>query len=412
MNLELNIAKRYLFSKKSTNAINIISLVSGTAMLFGTMALILVLSVFNGLEDLVKSLYAVFYPDIAITAVEGKTFEISTDLREKLKSINYIDACSFTLEENALLEYSDLQHICTVKGVDKNYFNVVQKFDTFMIDGKKILQKDSINYILVGVGVAQKLGMNAAQAFNPVTIYMPKKSSSSFASMENAFNKSYVTPAGAFAVSDEFDSKYTFVPLDFFQQLTGNNNGASQIEIRLKDKTQSANAIQLLQQKLGKSFAVKSRYEQNEVLYKILKSEKWITFAILLLIMIIASFNIIGALSMLVLEKKKDIATLTALGIHKENIVKIFLLEGILMSCVGAFIGMFLAFVLCILQKQVGLIPMPGTSFLVQYYPVKMQWFDFAVVALVVIIISLVAAYLPAKKAAMSVEKEYLSYLS
>lgn len=411
MNLELNIAKRYLFSKKSTNAINIISLVSGTAMLFGTMALILVLSVFNGLEDLVKSLYAVFYPDIAISATEGKTFNITNDLRQQISTINYIDALSFTLEENALLEYGEQQHICTVKGVDKNYFNVVQKFDTFIVDGKKILQKDSINYCIVGVGVAQKLGMNAGQAFNPLAIYMPKKTSSSFASMENAFNKSYISPAGAFAVSDEFDSRYTFVPLDFFQHLTDNESKASQVEIRLKDKSQTANVIQILQQKLGKDFTIKSRYEQNEVLYKILKSEKWITFAILVLIMIIAAFNIIGALSMLVLEKKKDIATLTALGIHKKNIIKIFLLEGILMSCVGAAIGMLLAFIICILQQKVGLVPMPGESFLVQYYPVKMNISDFAVVALVVIIISFVAAYLPAKKAAMSVEKEYLNYL-
>jgi len=376
------------------------------------MALILVLSVFNGLEGLVKSLYAVFYPDIAVSAIEGKTFEITPSLRDKLKSIHYIDAYSFTLEENALLEYSDRQHICTIKGVDKNYFNVVNKFDTFIVEGKKLLQQDSINYGIVGVGVAQKLGMDPARAFNPIALYIPKKTGASFSTLENAFNKSYVTPAGAFAVSDEFDSKYTFVPLDFFQQLTDNYDKASQIEIRLKDKTQTDIAIQQLQQTLGKSFSVKSRYEQNEVLYKILKSEKWITFAILVLIMIIASFNIIGALSMLVLEKKKDIATLTALGIHKNNIIKIFLLEGILMSCVGAFIGMLLAFILCILQQKVGLVPMPGSSFLVQYYPVKMQLFDFAMVALVVIIISLIAAYLPAKKAAMSVEKEYLSHLS
>ncbi len=412
MNLELKIAKRYLFSKKSTNAINIISLVSGTAMLFGTMALILVLSVFNGLEDLVKSLYAVFYPDLAITSVEGKTFEVSTDLKQKIASINYVEAYSFILEENALLEYADKQHICSVKGVDNNYFNVVQKFDTFIIDGKKILSADSINYCIVGVGVAQKLGMNAAQAFRPLTIYMPKKTSGSFATMENAFNKSYITPSGAFAVSDEFDTKYTFVPLVFFQQLTGNVNRASQIELKLKDAKQSDLAIKLLREKLGESYTIKSRYQQNEVLYKILKSEKWITFAILLLIMIIASFNIIGALSMLVLEKKKDIATLTALGIHKNSIIKIFLLEGILMSCVGAFIGMFIAFILCMLQQKVGLVPMPGTSFLVQYYPVKMQALDFIIVAFVVIVISLIAAYLPAKKAAMSVEKEYLSYLS
>jgi lipoprotein-releasing system permease protein len=357
-------------------------------------------------------LYAVFYADIAISTNEGKTFEITDELQSKLKSINYLDAYSFVLEENALLEYSDLQHICTVKGVDKNYFNVIQKFDTFMVDGNKILQQDSINYCIVGVGVALKLGMNAEQAFNPVAVYMPKKSSSSFATMENAFNKSYLNVSGAFAVSDEFDTKYTMVPLDFFQQLTENENKASQIAIRLKDKKESDVAIQQLKKVLGNSFVVKSRYEQNEVLYKILKSEKWITFAILVLIMIIASFNIIGALSMLVLEKKKDIATLTALGIHKNSIIKIFLLEGILMSCVGAFIGMVLAFILCILQKEIGLVPMPGTSFLVSYYPVKMQFSDFAAVALVVMLISLIAAYLPAKKAAASVEKEYLSYLS
>lgn len=412
MNLELNIAKRYLFSKKSTNAINIISLVSGTAMLFGTMALILVLSVFNGLEELVKSLYVVFYPDVAVTASQGKTFEITDALKEKLHSINYIDAYSFVLEENVLLEYADKQHICTVKGVDANYFKVVQKFDTFMVDGKMILQKDSINFGIVGVGVAQKLGLNPSEAFHPLSMYMPKKTSSSFASMENAFNKSYVTPSGAFAVSDEFDSKYTFVPLDFLQQLTDNHQKASQIEIRLKDQQLSERAIQILQQKLGTSFTIKSRYEQNEVLYKILKSEKWITFSILLLIVIIASFNIIGALSMLVLEKKKDIATLTALGIRKNNIIRIFLLEGILMSCAGAFTGMILAFILCILQQTVGLVQMPGTSFLVKYYPVKMLFSDFGIVAIVVVLISLVAAYLPAKKAALSVEKEYLSYLS
>jgi lipoprotein-releasing system permease protein len=412
MNLELNIAQRYLFSKKSTNAINIISLVSALAMLFGTLALILVLSVFNGLEGLVKSLYAVFYPDIAISASAGKTFEITPALKEKLNAIHYIDAYSFTLEENALLEYSERQHICTVKGVDPNYFNVVKKFDTFMVDGKKVLKIDSINYCLVGVGVAQKLGMNAAQAFNPLAIYMPKKTSSSFATMENAFNKSYITPSGAFAVSDEFDTRYAFVPLDFFQQLTNNENRSSQMEIRLKDDRNTGTAMVLLRQELGNNFIVKSRYEQNEVLYKILKSEKWITFAIMVLIMIIASFNIIGALSMLVLEKKKDIATLTALGIHREKIIRIFLLEGLLMSGVGAFSGMLIAFLLCILQQKVGLVPMPGTSFLVKYYPVKMEWTDFAMVVLVVIVISIIAAYLPAKKAAASVEKEYLSYLS
>lgn len=412
MNLELQIAKRYLFSKKSTNAINIISLVSGLAMLFGTMALLLVLSVFNGLEGLIKSLYTVFYADVAIMPAEGKSFEITPKIQQQLNSISYIDAYSFMLEENALLEYGDRQHICTIHGVDSNYFNVIPKFDSFIIDGKKVLVQDSINYAIIGVGVALKLGMNAAQSFEPLSIYMPKKTSSSFSSMENAFNKSYINTSSAFAVSDEFDSRYSLVPISFFQDLTENENKASQIAIRLKNEHQSKDAILLLKQKLGKAFVVKSRYEQNEVLYKILKSEKWITFAILIFIMIIASFNIIGALSMLVLEKKKDIATLTALGLQKNSIVKLFLLEGILMSCIGACIGMLFAFIICIVQDKIGLIPMPGSSFLVQYYPVKMLFTDFLAVGVVVILISVIAAYLPAKKAASAVEKEYLSYLS
>ncbi|HRB69718.1 MAG TPA: hypothetical protein PLC92_06400, partial [Chitinophagales bacterium] len=294
MNLELQIAKRYLFSKKSTNAINIISLVSGLAMLFGTMALLLVLSVFNGLEGLIKSLYTVFYADVAIMPAEGKSFEITPKIQQQLNSISYIDAYSFMLEENALLEYGDRQHICTIRGVDSNYFNVIPKFDSFIIDGKKVLVQDSINYAIIGVGVALKLGMNAAQSFEPLSIYMPKKTSSSFSSMENAFNKSYINTSSAFAVSDEFDSRYSLVPISFFQDLTENENKASQIAIRLKNEHQSKDAILLLKQKLGKAFVVKSRYEQNEVLYKILKSEKWITFAILIFIMIIASFNIIG----------------------------------------------------------------------------------------------------------------------
>ncbi len=412
MNLELQIAKRYLFSKKSTNAINIISLVSGVAMFFGTMALILVLSVFNGLEGLIKSLYAVFYADVAVLPAQGKSFEITTALQQKVKNISYIDAATYVLEENALLEYNDRQHICTIKGVDSNYFKVVQHFDQHIIDGKKIIQKDSIPYAILGVGVALKLGMNAAASFEPLSIYMPKKTSSSFASMENAFNKSYITTSGAFAVSDEFDSKYTIVPISFFQSLTENENRASKIEIRLKNPAQTDKAIQTFKKELGNAFTIKSRYEQNEVLYKILKSEKWITFAILIFIMIIAAFNIIGALSMLVLEKKKDVATLTALGLQKNSILKIFLLEGILMSCIGAFLGMLFACILCIIQDKIGIIPMPGSSFLVNYYPVKMQLTDFLAVSSVVVFISLIAAYLPAKKAAASVEKEYLSYLS
>lgn len=411
LSLELNIARRYLFSKKSTNAINIISLVSAIAMLFGTMALVLVLSVFNGLEDLVKSLYNVFYSDAAVFAAKGKTFEITPELKSKLQAIDFIVAYSFVLQENAMLDYEGNQHICTIKGVDENYFNVAKGFDSFIVEGKKILSEDSVQYIIPGVGVAQGLGMNNIMTLNPISIYMPKRSASSFAVLENAFNRNYLTPSAVFAVSDEFDTKYALVSLPFFQSLTENYGNASEINIRLKNVKQSDRNLETLQNKLGTDFLVKSRYAQNEVLYKILKSEKWVTFSILVFIILIAAFNIIGALSMLVLEKKKDIATLTALGLHQKSILKIFLWEGILMSCLGAFVGMLLAVILCVLQQKVGLVPMPGTSFLVKYYPVKMHLSDFAIVGLVIVCISILSAYFPARKAAQSVEKDYLTYL-
>ncbi len=412
MNLEFRIARRYLFSKKSTNAINIISGVSATAIGVGTLALILVLSVFNGLESLVKSLYTVFYPEIAISADASKTFEINDKLVSTLKNEKNIHYYSFTLEENALLEYGDQQHICTIKGIDPNYFNVVQGFDSFMMEGKKFVQRDGFDYIILGAGVAQKMNINTEQALTPVNIYMPKKSASSFANPENAFQKSYMMAGGVFAISDEFDAQYALVPLDYFQALTENEDHASKVEIKLKDASQAEQTVEALKAQLGPSFKIQTRYQQNEVLYKVLSTEKWAVFIILSFILIIASFNLIGALSMLVLEKKKDMAALTALGLSKRSVVRLFLLEGWLLSFFGGLIGIIVAIILCVLQKKVGLLPMPGSTFLVHYYPVDMHLFDFLAVAGIVTLISLVTAYLPAKKAAANIEKEYLSYLS
>jgi lipoprotein-releasing system permease protein len=413
MDLEFRIARRYLFSKKSTNAINIISGVSATAIGVGTLALILVLSVFNGLESLVKSLYTVFYPEIAISADASKTFEINDKLISTIKNEKNIQYYSFTLEENALLEYGDQQHIATLKGIDPNYYKVVSGFDSFMVKGgNKSVKRGEFNFIILGAGVAQKLNINTEQAISPVGIYMPKRTASSFASAENAFQKSYLLAGGMFAISDEFDAQYALVPLDLFQQLTENEQHASKVEIRLHDLTQAEATATALKQNLGPAFRIQTRFQQNEVLYKVLRTEKWAVFAILSFILIIASFNIIGALSMLVLEKKKDMAALTALGLNKRSVVKLFLLEGWLLSFFGGLIGIVLAIILCLLQQHVGLVPMPGSTFIVHYYPVEMRLYDFLAVAGIVTLISLITAYLPAKKAAANIEKEYLSYLS
>jgi lipoprotein-releasing system permease protein len=412
MNLSLLIAKRYLFSKKKTNAVNIIAGVSAVAIGVGAMALVLVLSVFNGLEDLVKSLYTVFYPEVLITPHHSKTFEITDDIEKILKDNTNIAFFSYTLEENALLEYGSQQHISTVKGVDDNYFKVVKDFDKYVKEGNRNLKANGINFALLGAGTAYYLNINPAESIEPVGIYMPKKSSKSLANVENAFQKQYINTCGMFVVSDEFDAKYSLVPLDFFQQLTENYGKASKIEIRLKDQKKDQHTIQELQKKLGNSFILKTRYEQNEVLYKVLQTEKWIVFAILTAILCIASFNIIGALSMLILDKRKDMAVLTALGFDKKATHRLFLVEGMLLSLLGASVGIVVGILFLLIQKYVGIIPMPGNTFIVQFYPVHIRLTDILAVFILVALISFVATWLPAKRASENIEKEYLGYLN
>ncbi|QQR97254.1 MAG: ABC transporter permease [Sphingobacteriales bacterium] len=412
MNLTYNIAKRYLFSKKQTNAVNIIAGVSATSIGVGAMALVMVLSVFNGLESLVKSMYTVFYPEIVVTSNASKTFEINTELEQMLKQENNILHYSFILEDNALLEYGGQQQIATIKGIDRNYFKVIPEFDSFVVKGTKDVFYNNGEFMLLGAGIAYGLNLNTTESIEPVGIYMPKKTAASLSNVENSFQKQYIYSCGSFAISDEFDTKYVLVPLSFFQQLSMQYNQISKVEIKLKDKNNDAATIASLQQKLGADFQVKNRYQQNEILYKVLRTEKWIVFAILAAILCIASFNITGALSMLVLDKKKDLAVLTALGLERNDVVKLFLLEGVLLSLLGAVVGIVLAVIFLIIQDKIGIVPMPGSTFVIQHYPVKIQLLDIIVVFILVILIGIVASWLPSKYAAKNIEKEYLSYLS
>jgi lipoprotein-releasing system permease protein len=411
MNLPYKIAKRYLFSKKQTNAVNIIAGVSATSIGVGAMALVMVLSVFNGLEDLVKSLYTVFYPEVLVTSKYSKTFEQHNEFENIFKQNENIAYFSYALEENALLEYGGQQQIATIKGVDKNYFKVVAGFDSFMLDGNKNLQANQQNFMLLGAGIAYTLNLNTTESIEPIGIYMPKKSAKSFSNLENAFQRQYIYTCGSFAISDEFDTKYALVPLSFFQELTENYNQISKVEIKLKNIKKAEKTIQELEDKLGKDFYIKTRYQQNEILYKVLKTEKWIVFAILAAILGIASFNITGALSMLVLDKKKDLAVLTAMGFQKKNTVKLFLIEGVLLSMIGAIVGIVLAVIFLLIQQNIGIVPMPGNTFVVQYYPVKIYFLDIIFVFILVVIISIMASWFPAKHAANNIENEYLSYL-
>lgn len=399
MQLALSIARRYLFSKKSTRAINIISLITATAMAVGTAALIIVMSVFNGFEDLIKSLYKVFYPDVLILPAEGKFFSPDENLENILKNTPGIVSYSAVLQENVLAEHNGQQYIATVKGVDSNYLKVASDLKDYLYQGALDFGDREVAYAVMGIGVAYALGINVNQPTVPLTLYMPRKDKKSLSDVANAFRRKDVIPGATFAVQQDFDAQLILLPLDAVFELMGDEKSISAIEIKTQ-KGQEDKVRDAIAQSLAQSFTVKNRYQQNETLYKVMQTEKWVVFALLSFIMLIAAFNIIGSLSMLVLEKQKDISTLMALGASKSLIQKIFVLEGMMMSLLGAGTGMLISLIVCMVQQYIGVIKMPGESFVIQYYPVKVMWQDFLLIFLIVFVISAAMSWIPAKRAA------------
>jgi lipoprotein-releasing system permease protein len=374
-------------------------MITAFAMAVGAGALIVVMSTFNGFEDLVKSLYKVFYTDIVILPAEGKFFETDGDFLQKLDSTQGIISYSQVLEENVLAEYQGRQSIVTMKGVDDNYYKVVDDLDNYLYNGSLDLKYEGAPLAVLGSGIAYRLGVNLMMPNTVLTFYMPRSDKSALNDVANAFKSDQIYAHGIFAVQQDFDDKYILVPIDFAKNLMEMPSKISSIEIKLEKNVAPEKIQTLLQKKLGSKFTVQTRYEQNATLYKVMKTEKWAVFAILSFIVLIAAFNIIGSLSMLVIEKKQDIATLRALGADKNTIQNIFLIEGLLISFLGAFIGLALGTIFCLLQIHIGMIKMPGSSFMVQYYPVKMQLEDFVLIAFIIITISIIMAWLPARRA-------------
>lgn len=400
MSLPFYIASRYLISKKSTNAINIISGVSVLAITIGTAALIVVLSVFNGFDGLVKSLYNSFNPDLKITVVEGKVFVPDENKLQQISALKEVEAISFSLEENVLLKYGNRQTLAVMKGVDEN-FTKVSAVNSKIVRGNFLLKDKGEIFLVLGAGIEAAMDVNIEDEFSPITIYVPKKENQSVLNPEDAFNKESVIPKGTFAIQEDFDSKYVFVDLDFARKILNYSIEVSALEIRLKPKINEQQAQKAIAEILGKNFSVKNRYEQEEVLYKVMKTEKWIVYLILTFILGIASFNMIGSLTMLVIDKKKDIAVLKTLGADAPLIRKIFLFEGLLMSVGGTLIGFILGIGICLAQQQFKLIALQGMgSFVVDAYPVEMKLVDFLLVLGTVIAIGLVASIFPSGKAA------------
>lgn len=410
MNFPFYIAKRYIFSKKSHNIINIISGISVAGVTVGTLALIVVLSVFNGFEELVKSLFNTFNPDLIITVKEGKTFNASDLPYEKIKNLPGIVSFAEVVEENALLKYKTEQYIVTLKGVS-NDFLTDNPLDTMLVDGNFILESNSYNFTVMGYLVAYNLGIKINDFSNPLHVFVPKRLKKRLINLEQSFNTGTLIPSAVFSVQQEIDSKYVIVPIRFARKLLDYTNEVTSIEIRLAPNSESEFIQKEIQNLTGDSFIVKNRFQQQELLYKIMKSEKWAIFIILSFILIIAVFNVVGSLSMLILDKRKDIAVLFSMGADEKLIKRIFLLEGLLISFSGAIIGLLMGYLLCILQMKFGFIKLgpEESSFIIPYYPVKLYFTDFVAVFGVVFLIGLVAAWFPVKQIAAKYLKQRLS---
>jgi lipoprotein-releasing system permease protein len=393
--LSVYIAKRYLLAKKSRNAINIISGVSVAGVSVGTMALIIILSVYNGLETMVRSIFNTFDPDLKITAVEGKTFIADTSRLKLLASVDGLSCYSLTIEENALLKYGDRQYIATIKGVDENYA-MVTDIDSTMWEGEFTLTSDKGRpYAIPGVGVAQYLGIRV-NFLTPLNIYVPKKNGSAL-DEENAFNRKFIFPSGIFQIEKDYDSKYVYIPIEFARELTEIDKGVSSIEIKFKEKADPSSVQKKIKKIFDKGFLVQNRYEQQEIFYKVMRSERLAIFIILTLILTIASFNIIGSLTMLIIEKERDIEILKSLGANSDLIRKIFIFEGWLISIVGAVSGIILGFIICWVQQTFGVVKLQSETLIMNAYPVVMKLKDFIIVPATVLLIGYWAAWYPVR---------------
>lgn len=373
-------------------------MISVAGVLVGTAALVIVLSVFNGFEDLILRLYNSFDPDIQITSASGKNFTATSIPFSELKNDKDIRHILPVIEEKALVRYNERQYIVTLKGVDDE-FSSMTGIDSMIIDGSSGLTRGDTDYAVIGAGVAYGIQLGMSDFMSQIEVYAPKRSASSLLNAEEAFNRRFIQPSGVFAVQQEYDSRYVLVPFRFAQELLEYDSLISSIEIALQPGASAETVRERLMQRLGDGFVVKDRLRLHADIYKIMKSEKWAVFLILTFILIIATFNLIGTLSMLVIEKKKDIAVLHSMGADEGLLRRIFLTEGLFINLIGCVSGMIIGFLTCYAQQHFGIIKLSGSgSFVIDSYPVRMALSDFIFVFLTVSIIGLAGSWYPAKR--------------
>ncbi|MBS1783277.1 MAG: ABC transporter permease [Bacteroidetes bacterium] len=398
MFLSWKIAWRYFRGKRSANVVPILSRISMIALAVGSGALIILFSIFNGFEGLIKELYRAFYPPLKITAVQGKFFSLAPETLASIKELDGIRFVTSVLEDNVLVQVGDEQQVATLKGIDPHFLNV-NNIRSFIEEGADSVTSSPMPTALLGVQIAGHLGVDINNPFARITAFYPNAAlEKASVNPQDAFRSVQLWPAGLFRIQDEFDGKYILAPLADVQQLFGQKGNYSSLEISVVQGANIEKIKNRIAGLLGSRFSVATRYEQNKTLYLVMNAEKWAVYGILVLVLLIASFNVVGALSLLVLEKQKDIAILKTMGAGSLIIRLIFLLEGVIWAMFGGGIGLLSGWLICLGQQKYHWVKLQG-SFIIDAYPVHIQAGDFAVVAITVCLIGMMAAWFPARKA-------------
>lgn len=401
MNFPFFIARRYLFSKKSTHVINVISSISVIGVAVATMALVIVLSVFNGFHDLVASLFTSFDPQLKVVPVEGKTAPADDPILTKIRLLPQVDVATETVEDQALAIYNDHQAMVKIKGVDDNFAELSHITDILYGDGSFSLHAANLEYGIVGIRLAQNLGIGA-QWDGFLKIYAPKKEGQ--LDMTNPGDGFVVdslnSPGVLFAVKQaKYDKNYIITSISFARNLFGQQGMLSDLELRLKPGSNLDAVKAEMQQIAGNKYKVLDRFEQQEDTFKIMSIEKMIAYIFLTFILVVACFNIIGSLSMLIIDKKNDVVTLRNLGANDKQITRVFLFEGRMIAVIGAVIGIGLGLLLCFLQQQYGFVRLGDSegSFIVDAYPVSVHYSDVAIIFVTVIAVGWLAVWYPVR---------------
>lgn len=400
MNLPLFIAKRYLLAKKSHNLINIITWISIVSISVGAFALIVVLSAFNGLEKVIGSMSNRLTPDVQIAPVKGKTVDLKTFPMAELKELRGVEYVVPTLTEDALFRANDKQHIGQVKGVGLEY-EEMDRFDELVYNADElVLSEGPYDYAIPGLGVAWYLGIESSSPYSMMRIYVPKRGNASMMSLENGFNSEVLSVRQVFSTDQDVDQKLVFVPFRWLSELLEYEDKASDIELFLAPSADVRKVKKNVKALVGDGFTVKDQQEQQATLYKVMRSEKWAVYIILTFILVLATFNVVGSLSMLMIEKRKDTGILKAMGADNRLIRKLFMNEGLLISVAGGIIGLLLGIMVVLLQQKFGFVKF-GTSgnYVVDAYPVLLKVKDVLLILATILMVGFVSAFLTVRRA-------------